>query len=162
MFKPDMPHDQADLLASLIEEEDFTASLGETLYQVARRVERQTFSPVGHELVDATLDQIADGDARRSRPTAQECAAGRRRQRRRACRSCSRCASAACKLGADLPWEERGAILTLLGSAERAFYLIDRIDAERRSVSRAVARRGGSAGAPDRRAAAGRRRRLPA
>ena len=31
MFKPDMPHAQADLLASLIEEEDFTASLGETL-----------------------------------------------------------------------------------------------------------------------------------
>ena len=30
---------------------------------------------------------------------------------------------------------ERGAILTLLGSAERAFYLIERIDAERKSVS---------------------------
>jgi hypothetical protein len=30
---------EADLLASLIEEEDFTASLGETLFQVARRVE---------------------------------------------------------------------------------------------------------------------------
>ena len=56
MFKPDMPHAEADLLASLIEEEDFTASLGETLFQVARRVERQPFSPVGRELVDATLD----------------------------------------------------------------------------------------------------------
>ena len=40
------------------------------------------------------------------------------------------------QLGAELPWAERGAILTLLGSAERAFYLIERIDAERRSVSR--------------------------
>ena len=59
MFKPDMPHAQADLLASLIEEEDFTASLGETLFQVARRVERQPFSPSARELVDATLDQIA-------------------------------------------------------------------------------------------------------
>ncbi len=59
MFKPDMPHAEADLLASLIEEEDFTASLGETLFQVARRVERQPFSPLGRELVDATLDQIA-------------------------------------------------------------------------------------------------------
>ena len=29
-------------------------------------------------------------------------------------------------------------ILTLLGSAERAFFLIERIDAERRSVSRVV------------------------
>jgi phosphate:Na+ symporter len=31
MFKPDMPYAQADMLASLVEEEDFTASLGETL-----------------------------------------------------------------------------------------------------------------------------------
>jgi phosphate:Na+ symporter len=59
MFKPDMPYGEADLLASLIEEEDFTASLGETLFQVARRVERQPFSPVGQPLVDATLEQIA-------------------------------------------------------------------------------------------------------
>ena len=42
------------------------------------------------------------------------------------------------RLGAELPWVERGAILALLGSAERAFFLIERIDAERRSVSRAV------------------------
>ena len=42
------------------------------------------------------------------------------------------------KQGADLPWVERGAILTLLGSAERAFFVIDRIDDERRSVSREV------------------------
>ena len=42
------------------------------------------------------------------------------------------------KQGAELPWAERGAILTLLGSAERAFFLIERIDAERRSVSRFV------------------------
>ena len=33
---------------------------------------------------------------------------------------------------------DRGAILTLLGSAERAFFLIERIDAERRSVPRSV------------------------
>ena len=65
------------------------------------------------------------------------------------------------KLGADLPWAERGAILTLLGSAERAFYLIERIDAERRSVSRApcapavAARRGSRC-----RGSAGRRRLL--
>jgi phosphate:Na+ symporter len=42
------------------------------------------------------------------------------------------------RLGSNLPWPERGAILTLLGSAERAFYQIERIDAERRSVSRTV------------------------
>ena len=53
MFKPDLPPAQADLLASLIEEEDFTASLGETLHQIARRVERQRFSEVGHQLVES-------------------------------------------------------------------------------------------------------------
>jgi phosphate:Na+ symporter len=42
------------------------------------------------------------------------------------------------KLGAELPWAERGAILTLLGSAERAYYLIERIDAERKSVARVL------------------------
>ena len=44
----------------------------------------------------------------------------------------------ALRLGNDLPWVERGAILALLGSAERAHFLIERIDAERRSVSRTV------------------------
>ena len=42
------------------------------------------------------------------------------------------------KLGQELPAEDRGAILAILGSAERAFYLIDRIDAERRSVPRVL------------------------
>ena len=45
------------------------------------------------------------------------------------------------RLGAELPWAERGAILTLLGSAERAFYLINRIVDERQSVSREIAQR---------------------
>jgi phosphate:Na+ symporter len=42
------------------------------------------------------------------------------------------------KMGSELPWEDRGAILALLGSAERAFYLIDRIHEERKSVPRVV------------------------
>ena len=45
MFRPDTSPRETDLLASLKEEEDLTASLGETLFQVARRVERQPFSP---------------------------------------------------------------------------------------------------------------------
>jgi phosphate:Na+ symporter len=44
----------------------------------------------------------------------------------------------AVKMGSELPWEDRGAILALLGSAERAFYLITRIDDERKSVPRPV------------------------
>ena len=38
--------------------------------------------------------------------------------------------------GQKLDWDERGAILTLLGSAERVLGLVQRIDDERRSVSR--------------------------
>jgi phosphate:Na+ symporter len=137
MFKPDMSPADADLLASLIEEQDFTSSLGETLYQVARRVERRSFSPAGRELVDATLTQISQamqivvpaGNGSAGRPPSAE----ERQQFPLTARD--RCL----KLGADLKWEERGAILELLGSAERAFFLIDRIDAERRSVPRTVA-----------------------
>jgi phosphate:Na+ symporter len=134
MFKPNMPHAQADLLASLIEEEDFTASLGETLFQVARRVERQPFSPAGRELVDATLDQISTA----MRTILPENAHSRvlRGEERQEFLLITR--ERCLKLGADLPWEERGAILELLGSAERAFFLIDRIEAERRTVPRIV------------------------
>jgi len=134
MLEPNMPHDKADLLASLIEEEDWTASLGETLYQIARRVERQPFSEVGRSLVNATLDQITEAMGAivpGSGKLVSAEAAGRLPtllQLRERC----------LKLGAELPWVERGAILTLLGSAERAFYLIERIDAERKSVSRDV------------------------
>lgn len=136
MFDPNMPYLQADLVASLIEEEDWTASLGETLYQVARRIERRSFGPAGQKLVDETLDLIAEA-MRAITPQTQDmpdvpAAAAPRLEQVLALRE--RCL----KQGADLPWGERGAILTLLGSAERAFFLIERIDAERRSVSRTV------------------------
>jgi phosphate:Na+ symporter len=137
MFKPNMPHSEADLLASLIEEQDFTSSLGETLFQVARRVERQSFSAPGRELVDATLQQI--GEATRSLVPAAgvttETSSSDEEHHQFLLATRERCL----KLGADLPWEERGAVLELLGSAERAFFLIDRIHAERRSVPRALA-----------------------
>jgi phosphate:Na+ symporter len=132
MFKPDLPHEQADLLASLIEEEDWTASLGETLYQIARRVERQPFSPTGRALVDAALDEVSAA-MRAITPNGYKSgtviadAAGRLPKLQELREDC---------LKADLPWAERGAILTLLGSAERAFYLIERIEAERESVLR--------------------------
>jgi phosphate:Na+ symporter len=135
MLKPDLPRNQADLLASLVEEEDWTASLGETLYQIARRVERQPFSPVGRELVNAVLDQVTDAmhaiapNGSKTRPVAEATARVSALQALR-----DRCL----KLGAELPWAERGAILTLLGSAERAYYLIERVDDERKSVPRAL------------------------
>jgi phosphate:Na+ symporter len=135
MLEPNMPYPQADLVASLIEEEDWTAGLGETLYQVARRIERQKFSVPGRELVDATLDQIAEA-MRSIQPATQDmppvsAEAGPRVAALLALRE-------RCLRQPDLSWAERGAILTVLGSAERAYFLIERIDDERRSVSRAV------------------------
>jgi len=137
MFKPEMPRGDANLLASLIEEEDFTASLGETLFQVARRVERREFSAAGRPLIDATLDQVSramrtilpvpagpGAVPTYSAAEAQEFLLATR----------ERCLS----LGNELSWEDRGAILELLGSAERAFFLINRIDVERASVPRPV------------------------
>ncbi|AVO44396.1 Na/Pi cotransporter family protein [Phreatobacter cathodiphilus] len=136
MFKADLPYARADLVASLIEEEDFTASLGEALYQIARRVERQPFGPAGRQLVDAMLAEVTTAmraivpidQPDRDVPAAAEPRIARLGELR----------TQALRLGADLPWVERGAILALLGSAERAYFLIERIDAERRSVSRSV------------------------
>jgi phosphate:Na+ symporter len=134
MIRNETSPSEADLLASLIEEMDFTASLGQTLFQVARRVERQPFSPVGREFVDATLAQIAKAMheiapvERGSTPLvtmpeeySQFLIATRQR---------------CLKADSNLAWEERGRILELLGSAERAFFLINRIQAERASVPR--------------------------
>jgi phosphate:Na+ symporter len=136
MFKQDLPHAQADLLASLIEEEDFTASLGETLYQAARRVERQPFSDAGRGLVNAVIDQISHAMSSITDPANGNGPADAQAQAQHEFLLSTR---AQClKLGASLPWEERGAVLALLGSAERAFFLIERIRAERKSVSREV------------------------
>lgn len=147
MFTPDMPHARADLVASLIEEEDFTASLGENLYQIARRIERQPFGEKGKELVETIVSQVEDAlsiivplgqDRAPATGLADERTASLLALRDRCLR-----------LGAELPWIERGAILALLGSAERTFFLIERIDAERRSVSREVTREArAEAGAP--------------
>ena len=134
MFQPNLPHERADLLASLIEEEDWTASLSETLYQLARRVERQHFSPAGRALVELTLGEVADAmcaitpNGNKGGPA--KAGASERLPKIQALRE--QC------LNADLEWAERGSILTLLGSAERAFYLIERIAVERRSVPRPV------------------------
>ncbi|AOO83329.1 Na/Pi cotransporter family protein [Bosea vaviloviae] len=136
MFKADMSYARADLVASLIEEEDQTASLGETLYQIARRIERQPFGEIGRGLVDTVVDQVADA-LRAIIPIDQvnpPVVADAEPRLKGLLELRERCL----RLGAELPWVERGAILALLGSAERAFYLIERIDSERKSVSRSV------------------------
>jgi phosphate:Na+ symporter len=133
LFEPNMPHARADLVASLIEEEDFTASLGETLYQIARRAERHPFGEPGRALLNRTLDQVGEAlngilpDA----PKTGSISADTRLPAISALRE-------ECLKNQELPWADRGALLAILGSAERAFYLIERIDAERKSVMRVV------------------------
>ena len=137
MFRDDASQHEADLLASLIEEMDFTASLGETLYQVARRVERQPFSPLGREFVDVTLAQIAKAMQRitPAHDNSQTDVTRLEQYERFLLDTRQRCLEA----GSRLSWEDRGRILELLGSAERAFFLINRIEAERGSVPRRLA-----------------------
>ncbi|MBR0642273.1 Na/Pi cotransporter family protein [Plastoroseomonas hellenica] len=143
LFVPGMPHAHADLVASLIEEADFAASVGETLHQTARRVKREQFSPDARELVDAALDNI--GNALRSVLPGAAPSAGRTESRDQDLLDLrARCL----RLGDAVKPAERGAILTLLGSAERASLLIARLDAERRSVPRLVTEAGGEARDP--------------
>jgi phosphate:Na+ symporter len=136
MFDNQLPYHEADLVASLIEEADFAASLGSTLYQLARRIERVEFSEAGRKLVDEMLDQISDamealtGDAQDRASVATNVPA----QLTNIADFRQRCL----ELGAEMPSADRGAFLALLGSAERAFLQIERVDAERRSVSRVV------------------------
>lgn len=137
LFKAEMPYERADLVASLIEEEDHTASLGEALCQIARRVERQPFGETGRPLVDTVLDQVAEAMRVVADPAGAR-RAGLFAEAAPRIAALAELRTQALKLNGSLPWAERGAILALLGSAERAYFLIERIDAERRSVSRAV------------------------
>lgn len=140
MLTPDQTPAKADLLASLIEEEDFSASLGEALYQISRRVQRQQpFSAAAQPIVTAVLNLVDDAVQRRvTRPVGgtdmaanlMEDNAPQLLALRKRCLD----------VGQQLPWEERGAILALLGSAERAFFLAERIQSERLSVSRDLSR----------------------
>ena len=126
MFEPDMPHAQADLLASLIEEGGFHGQPRRKLYQVARRLERQPFVPP-----DVSWSR------RRSPGSSMPC---------------GRCSDATAGPGAAPPasarrlrssWRHPRALpgaggrpalggarrdSELLGSAERALFLIARID----------------------------------
>jgi phosphate:Na+ symporter len=58
LFQDGMSRDQLDLVGSMIEEVDFTSSLSETLYQIARRVKRTPFSPAARKVVDASLERL--------------------------------------------------------------------------------------------------------
>lgn len=155
LFKDDMPLEQADLVASLIEEADFTASLSEALHQVARRVKREKFGPEANDIVMKALHSI-DVAMRPIMPesalkTATPMPAGHS-----LVQGFDELRAQVLTYGPKINAMERGAILALLGSVERSQMLVARIDAERRSINRsgvvakaaAAARQGTSGNQP--------------
>ncbi|MFP5517100.1 MAG: Na/Pi cotransporter family protein [Alphaproteobacteria bacterium] len=127
LLKPEQPYPQADLVASLIEEADFAESLGETLYQVALRVKEEDFSPQGRDLVSGLVGRLDEAMRALQPGASQPVEAARRVEALTALRR-------TCLTHEGLSPRERGTLLGLLGSAERAFLLIERLDGERRSV----------------------------
>ena len=134
LMKEDLPHDRLDVIASMIEEADFTAALTESMHQVARRVKREKFGSQAQAIVDAALDRLDMalreimpdyGIADPAMPAGHVSVAEIEELRARTL-----------ALGPNAGAGERGTILALLGSIERAELLIHRIDAERKSVNR--------------------------
>jgi phosphate:Na+ symporter len=134
LMKEDLPYEQLDLIASLIEEADFTAALTESLHQVARRVKRETFGPQAQAIVGIALDKL-DMSLRAIMPTYgipdPKMPAGHV-----SFPEVEELRARTLALGPNAGAGERGTILALLGSIERAELLIRRIDAERKSVNR--------------------------
>jgi phosphate:Na+ symporter len=137
LFRDDMPHEQLDLVASLIEEADFTASLSDALHQVARRVKRETFGPASRAIIDEALNRLEidlrgilpAGDVPRPNLPAGHVTYGDVEALR----------ARVLVTGSGITTAERGAILAILGSVERAELLVNRIASERASVSRDIA-----------------------
>lgn len=134
LMKEDLPYDQLDLIASLIEEADFTAALTESMHQVARRVRREKFSSPAQAIVDVALSKL-DASLRQILPTYgisdPKVPAGHANLP-----EVEELRARTLALGPNAGAAERGTILALLGSIERAEILIQRIDAERKSVNR--------------------------
>ncbi|MGE4322281.1 MAG: Na/Pi cotransporter family protein [Sphingobium sp.] len=136
LFREDMPRDQLDLVASLIEEVDFTGSLSETMHQIARRVKREEFGDASRAFIDDALNRLDQSltpllfaadmpeprlPAGHSKVEPIETLRWRVLEKDR-----------------HVPAGEKGALLALLGSIERAEGMIRRIEDERASVDRAA------------------------
>ncbi len=135
LFRGDRTREQMDLVASMIEEADFTGSLTESLHQIARRVQRDEFSPASRAALDEGLDHLElklslldpelptdDGGVA---PEVSVLGAAEFEAMRWTVIDAH-----------DIPAAEKGALLALLGSMERAESLVDRIEQERASVDR--------------------------
>ncbi|MEL4358300.1 MULTISPECIES: Na/Pi cotransporter family protein [unclassified Luteococcus] len=135
LFHEDLNRDQMDLVASLIEEVDFTSSLTEQLHQIARRVKREEFSPASQVFLEEALERLdrrmtdivvpTDGESRLPAGHHKEQSIDELRWRVIDTKS--------------LPAGEKGALVALLGSIERSEGLIQRIKEERGSVDRGIA-----------------------
>jgi phosphate:Na+ symporter len=135
LFSANLSREQMDLVASMIEEADFAGSLSGSLNQIARRVQREQFSAPGQAILDdglghleeklSTLRAEAPGtdDAQTGEPPAL--AIGEAEFEAMRWRVID---------AVDIPATEKGALLALLGSMERAESLIDRILQERASL----------------------------
>lgn len=134
LFHEDLSRHQLNLVASLIEEVDFTASLTQQLHQIARRVKREEFGEAGMAFVEDGLSRLDDAmtslltqeDSRPVLPAGHSRQADFEDIRWRVIDA------------GTLPLHEKAAILALLGSIERAEALIDRIAEERASVDRSA------------------------
>jgi phosphate:Na+ symporter len=132
LFQDGLSRDQLDLVASLIEEVDFTSALSEALYQIARRVQREPFSgparlvlDQGLERLDQSMNKVLFDPAVQPRmPAGHSVVPGFEELRWQALQN------------PQVASGEKGALLALLGSVERAEGLIERIVAERASVDR--------------------------
>jgi phosphate:Na+ symporter len=158
LFREDMPRDQLDLVASLIEEVDFTGSLSEALHQIARRVKREEFGDVSRVFITDALDRLDQSltpllfaaDVPQPRMPAGHSKVEPIETLRWQILEKDR----------RVPAGEKGALLALLGSIERAEGMIQRIEEERASVDRATilanaGHGGGHHQAPDRRPSSG-------
>ena len=133
-FQDGLSRDQLDLVASLIEEVDFTSALSESLYQIARRVKREPFSDAarlvlgqGLERLDQSLNRILIDQVPQPRlPAGHSLVPAFEELRWQALQN------------HDVAAGEKGALLALLGSVERAEGLIERIVTERASVDRSM------------------------
>lgn len=129
LFRGDLSASDKHLVGGLIEEVDFVSSLNETLYQVARRATRDEFSPAGQALIEDLLSRLerslkhvtgSGGEAMAS-PVARQAELHTIRQ------------GMLDTIG--LPEGEKGALIALLGSVERAEGLIERIQDIRRNLA---------------------------
>jgi len=134
LFQDGLSKDQLDLVASLIEEVDFTSALSESLYQIARRVKREPFSDAARDVLALGLERLDQGmntvlfvdEAQPRMPAGHSVVPGVEELRWQALQS------------RDVAAGEKGALVALLGSIERAEGLIERLRAERASVDRSA------------------------